>query len=79
MAEKFQVQRLLSFSSQIRVLDKMTTERAVAERTECLQRIDQRAMKERVEGEKRQVIPVLNILCSSCYFIQVFILLIEEA
>ncbi|KAL2081971.1 hypothetical protein ACEWY4_021789 [Coilia grayii] len=39
---------------QIRVLDKMTTERALAERTECLHRIDQRAVMERAEGEKRQ-------------------------
>ncbi|XP_063078941.1 ankyrin repeat domain-containing protein 6b [Engraulis encrasicolus] len=51
---------------QIRVLDKMTTERAVAERTECLQRIDQRAMKERVEGEKRQQAVVMSELKNWC-------------
>uniref|UniRef100_A0A8C7LWD0 Ankyrin repeat domain 6 n=1 Tax=Oncorhynchus mykiss TaxID=8022 RepID=A0A8C7LWD0_ONCMY len=39
---------------QIRALDKMTVERVSAERTECQHRIDQRAMQERQEGEKRQ-------------------------
>ena len=40
---------------QIRALDKMTVERVSAERTECLHRIDQRAMEERLEVDKRQV------------------------
>uniref|UniRef100_A0A3Q3KLI6 Ankyrin repeat domain 6b n=1 Tax=Mastacembelus armatus TaxID=205130 RepID=A0A3Q3KLI6_9TELE len=39
---------------QIWALDKMTLERVSAERTECLQRIEQRAMQERLEAEKRQ-------------------------
>ncbi|XP_043542655.1 ankyrin repeat domain-containing protein 6b isoform X3 [Chiloscyllium plagiosum] len=39
---------------EIRVLDKLTYERISAERTECLHRIDQRAVLERLEGEKRQ-------------------------
>uniref|UniRef100_A0A8C2ZXG1 Ankyrin repeat domain 6b n=1 Tax=Cyclopterus lumpus TaxID=8103 RepID=A0A8C2ZXG1_CYCLU len=39
---------------QIRALDKMTVERVSAERTECLQRIEQRALQERLEAEKRQ-------------------------
>ncbi|KAM8726475.1 ankyrin repeat domain-containing protein 6b isoform 2-T2 [Acanthopagrus schlegelii] len=39
---------------QIRALDKMTLERVSAERTECLQRIEQRALQERLEAEKRQ-------------------------
>lgn len=34
----------------------MTVERVSAERTECQHRINQRAMQERQEGEKRQVI-----------------------
>ncbi len=33
----------------------MTVERVSAERSECLQRIDQRALQERLEAEKRQV------------------------
>lgn len=41
---------------QIRALDKITLERVSAERIECLHRIDQRAIQERLEGEKRQVI-----------------------
>ncbi|XP_078068618.1 ankyrin repeat domain-containing protein 6b isoform X2 [Mustelus asterias] len=39
---------------EIRVLDKLTSERLSAERTECLHRIDQRALLERLEGDKRQ-------------------------
>uniref|UniRef100_A0A671U402 Ankyrin repeat domain 6b n=1 Tax=Sparus aurata TaxID=8175 RepID=A0A671U402_SPAAU len=39
---------------QIRALDKMTLERVSAERTECLQRIEQRTLQERLEAEKRQ-------------------------
>ncbi|XP_068433701.1 ankyrin repeat domain-containing protein 6b isoform X2 [Clinocottus analis] len=39
---------------QIRALDKLTVERVSAERTECLQRIEQRAAQERLEAEKRQ-------------------------
>ncbi|XP_035534962.1 ankyrin repeat domain-containing protein 6b [Morone saxatilis] len=38
----------------IRALDKMTVERVSAERSECLQRIEQRALQERLEAEKRQ-------------------------
>uniref|UniRef100_A0A671SU04 Ankyrin repeat domain-containing protein 6-like n=1 Tax=Sinocyclocheilus anshuiensis TaxID=1608454 RepID=A0A671SU04_9TELE len=41
---------------QIRALDKITLERVSAERIECLHRIDKRAIQERLEGEKRQVI-----------------------
>lgn len=40
---------------QIRALDKMTVERVSAERSECLQRMEQRAVQERLETEKRQV------------------------
>ncbi|XP_066532721.1 ankyrin repeat domain-containing protein 6b isoform X2 [Hoplias malabaricus] len=50
---------------QIKALDKMTVERVYAERTECLQRIDQRAKQERVEGEKRQA-SVVNELKNWC-------------
>ncbi|XP_067882651.1 ankyrin repeat domain-containing protein 6b isoform X2 [Heterodontus francisci] len=39
---------------EIRVLDKLTSERISAERTECLHLIDQRAVLERLEGDKRQ-------------------------
>ncbi|XP_037305537.2 ankyrin repeat domain-containing protein 6b isoform X2 [Pungitius pungitius] len=39
---------------QIRALDKMTVERVAAEKSECLQRIDQRALQERLDAEKRQ-------------------------
>uniref|UniRef100_UPI00398E5B8B ankyrin repeat domain-containing protein 6b n=1 Tax=Pristiophorus japonicus TaxID=55135 RepID=UPI00398E5B8B len=39
---------------EVRVLDKLTSERISAERTECLHRIDQRAVLERLEGDKRQ-------------------------
>lgn len=40
---------------QIQVLDKMTVERMSAERSECVQRVEQRAGKERLESERRQV------------------------
>lgn len=40
---------------QIQVLDKMTVERMSAERSECVQRVEQRARKERLETERRQV------------------------
>uniref|UniRef100_A0A3P8WMI1 Ankyrin repeat domain 6b n=1 Tax=Cynoglossus semilaevis TaxID=244447 RepID=A0A3P8WMI1_CYNSE len=39
---------------QIRALDKMTVERVSAERSECTQRMEQRAQQERLEAEKRQ-------------------------
>ncbi|KAM6915434.1 ankyrin repeat domain-containing protein 6b [Xenentodon cancila] len=39
---------------QIQTLDKMTVERVSAERSECLQRIEQWAQQERREAEKRQ-------------------------
>uniref|UniRef100_A0A665V3B6 Uncharacterized protein n=1 Tax=Echeneis naucrates TaxID=173247 RepID=A0A665V3B6_ECHNA len=39
---------------QILALDKMTVERVSAERSECLQRIEHRAVQERLEAEKRQ-------------------------
>ncbi|XP_074542093.1 ankyrin repeat domain-containing protein 6b isoform X2 [Halichoeres trimaculatus] len=39
---------------QIRALDKMTVERVSAERSECLQRLEQRAEQERQDAEKRQ-------------------------
>ncbi|XP_034435520.1 ankyrin repeat domain-containing protein 6b isoform X4 [Hippoglossus hippoglossus] len=39
---------------QICALDKMTVERVSAERSECLQRMEQRAVQERLEAEKRQ-------------------------
>ncbi|XP_034999371.1 ankyrin repeat domain-containing protein 6b isoform X7 [Hippoglossus stenolepis] len=39
---------------QICALDKMTVERVSAERSECLQRMEQRALQERLEAEKRQ-------------------------
>uniref|UniRef100_A0A8C7T2T0 Ankyrin repeat domain 6 n=1 Tax=Oncorhynchus mykiss TaxID=8022 RepID=A0A8C7T2T0_ONCMY len=50
---------------QIRALDKMTVERVSAERTECQHRINQRAMQERQEGEKRQA-SVVNELKNWC-------------
>ncbi|CAB1340439.1 unnamed protein product [Coregonus sp. 'balchen'] len=49
----------------IRALDKMTVERVSAERTECQHRIDQRAMQDRQEGEKRQA-SVVNELKNWC-------------
>ncbi|CAK6979313.1 ankyrin repeat domain-containing protein 6b [Scomber scombrus] len=39
---------------QIRALDKMTVERVSAERSECVQRIEQKALQERLEAEKKQ-------------------------
>ncbi|XP_071006428.1 ankyrin repeat domain-containing protein 6-like isoform X2 [Oncorhynchus clarkii lewisi] len=51
---------------QIRALDKMTVERVSAERTECQHRIDQRAMQERQEGEKRQQASVVSELRNWC-------------
>lgn len=39
---------------QIWALDKMMVERVSAERSDCLQRIEQRALQERLESEKRQ-------------------------
>ncbi|XP_034755866.1 ankyrin repeat domain-containing protein 6b isoform X2 [Etheostoma cragini] len=39
---------------QIRALDKITVERVSAERSECVQRIEQRALQERLEAEKRE-------------------------
>uniref|UniRef100_A0A667Z838 Ankyrin repeat domain 6b n=1 Tax=Myripristis murdjan TaxID=586833 RepID=A0A667Z838_9TELE len=53
------------FCRQIRALDKITVERVSAERTECLHRIDQRAMQERQEGERRQA-SMVNELKSWC-------------
>lgn len=40
---------------QIQVLEKMTVERMSAERSECVQRVEQLARKERLETERRQV------------------------
>ncbi|MEQ2296381.1 hypothetical protein AMECASPLE_024310, partial [Ameca splendens] len=39
----------------IQALDKMTVERVSAEKSECLQRMEQWAMQERLEAEKRQM------------------------
>ncbi|CAG5950361.1 unnamed protein product [Menidia menidia] len=39
---------------QIRALDKMTVERVSAERSQCVQRLEQWALQERLEAEKRQ-------------------------
>uniref|UniRef100_A0A3P9A9J6 Ankyrin repeat domain 6b n=1 Tax=Esox lucius TaxID=8010 RepID=A0A3P9A9J6_ESOLU len=52
---------------QIRALDKMILERVSAERTECLHRMEQRAMQEREEGERRQasVVSELKNWCLS--------------
>ncbi|XP_029704952.1 ankyrin repeat domain-containing protein 6b [Takifugu rubripes] len=41
-------------TQQIQVLDKMTVERMSAERSECVQRVEQRARKERLETERTQ-------------------------
>ncbi|XP_072912481.1 ankyrin repeat domain-containing protein 6b isoform X2 [Hemitrygon akajei] len=41
---------------EIRVLEKLTSERISVERTECLHRIDQRAVLERLEGDRRQAV-----------------------
>lgn len=51
---------------QIRALDKMTVERVSAERSECLQRIEQRAQQERLEAEKRQQASLVSELKSWC-------------
>uniref|UniRef100_A0A8D2ZIG1 Ankyrin repeat domain 6 n=1 Tax=Scophthalmus maximus TaxID=52904 RepID=A0A8D2ZIG1_SCOMX len=40
---------------QMLALDKLTVERVSAERSECLQRMEQRALQERLEADKRQV------------------------
>ncbi|XP_051881034.1 ankyrin repeat domain-containing protein 6b isoform X3 [Pristis pectinata] len=52
---------------EIRVLEKLTSERISAERTECLHRIDQRAVLERLEGDRRQALMVddMKSWCSS--------------
>ncbi|KAK1170189.1 hypothetical protein AOXY_G6981 [Acipenser oxyrinchus oxyrinchus] len=50
---------------QLKVMDKMTLERLSAERTECLHRIDQRAVLEKLEGEKKQA-SVVNELKNWC-------------
>ncbi|XP_069743435.1 ankyrin repeat domain-containing protein 6b isoform X2 [Narcine bancroftii] len=46
---------------EIRVLKKLTSERISAERMECLHRIDQRAVLERLEGDKRQALTVDDV------------------
>lgn len=51
---------------QIRALDKMTVERVSAEKSECLQRIEQRALQERLEAEKRQQASLASELKSWC-------------
>ncbi|XP_069370953.1 ankyrin repeat domain-containing protein 6b isoform X4 [Paralichthys olivaceus] len=51
---------------QICALDKMTVERVSAERSECLQRMEQRALQERLEAEKRQQASLINELKSWC-------------
>nr|XP_020468566.1 ankyrin repeat domain-containing protein 6 [Monopterus albus] len=48
---------------QIWALDKMTVERVSAERTECLQRIEQRVLQERQEAEKREASLVSELKC----------------
>uniref|UniRef100_A0A1A7X5H4 Ankyrin repeat domain 6b n=2 Tax=Iconisemion striatum TaxID=60296 RepID=A0A1A7X5H4_9TELE len=50
---------------QVQALDKMTMERVSAERSECLQRMEQWAVKERLETERRQV-SLVNELKSWC-------------
>ncbi|MGH0149070.1 UNVERIFIED_CONTAM: hypothetical protein FKN15_056427 [Acipenser sinensis] len=50
---------------QLKVMDKMTLERLSAERTVCLHRIDQRAVLEKLEGEKKQA-SVVNELKNWC-------------
>ncbi|CAL8238606.1 unnamed protein product, partial [Lota lota] len=50
---------------QIRALDKLTVERVAAERSECIQRIEQRAQQERQELTKRQA-SVVGELKSWC-------------
>ncbi|TKS75775.1 Ankyrin repeat domain-containing protein 6 [Collichthys lucidus] len=51
---------------QIRALDKITVERVSAERSECLQRIEQRALQERLEADKRQQASLVSELKSWC-------------
>ncbi|XP_034999367.1 ankyrin repeat domain-containing protein 6b isoform X4 [Hippoglossus stenolepis] len=51
---------------QICALDKMTVERVSAERSECLQRMEQRALQERLEAEKRQQASLISDLKSWC-------------
>ncbi|XP_055005685.1 ankyrin repeat domain-containing protein 6b isoform X3 [Boleophthalmus pectinirostris] len=50
---------------QIRALEKLTQERVWAEKSQCLQRIEQRALQERQESHKRQV-SLMNELKSWC-------------
>ncbi|XP_034060437.1 ankyrin repeat domain-containing protein 6b isoform X1 [Gymnodraco acuticeps] len=51
---------------QLRALDKMTVERVCAERTECVQRMEQRALQERLEAENRQQASLVQELKSWC-------------
>ncbi|XP_047244618.1 ankyrin repeat domain-containing protein 6b isoform X3 [Girardinichthys multiradiatus] len=51
---------------QIQALDKMTVERVSAEKSECLQRMEQWAMQERLEAEKRQQMSLVSELKSWC-------------
>ncbi|GLD64913.1 ankyrin repeat domain-containing protein 6-like isoform X1 [Lates japonicus] len=56
---------------QICALDKMTVERVSAERSECLQRIEQRALQERLEAEKRQKLDCGSVILWKQYVITV--------
>uniref|UniRef100_A0A8C4RQV5 Ankyrin repeat domain 6b n=1 Tax=Erpetoichthys calabaricus TaxID=27687 RepID=A0A8C4RQV5_ERPCA len=49
------------YQHQLKVFDKMTLERISAEKTECLHRIDQRALLEKQEGEKKQATIVSDL------------------
>ncbi|XP_032398235.1 ankyrin repeat domain-containing protein 6b isoform X1 [Etheostoma spectabile] len=51
---------------QIRALDRITVERVSAERSECVQRIEQRALQERLEAEKREQASLVRELKSWC-------------
>ncbi|KAG7509255.1 ankyrin repeat domain-containing protein 6 isoform X1 [Solea senegalensis] len=51
---------------QIRALDKITVERVSAERSECLQRMEQLTVQERLEAEKRQQVSLMSDLKSWC-------------
>ncbi|KAM9704383.1 LOW QUALITY PROTEIN: ankyrin repeat domain-containing protein 6b [Menidia menidia] len=51
---------------QIRALDKMTVERVSAERSQCVQRLEQWALQERLEAEKRQQESLVSELKSWC-------------
>ncbi|KAJ8008930.1 hypothetical protein DPEC_G00083530 [Dallia pectoralis] len=51
---------------QIRTLDKMIVERVSAERAGCLHRMEQRAVQEREEGERRQQASVVHELKNWC-------------